>query len=598
MGSRNALDVGCRMRALLLLAVLLPAPAMAQQDLVFIHHSVGSNWLAAGLDSALVAKPYIDLRNDMTYGTAVTNDTGRPASLGSVPGDSTDMHHWILWFNDYLAHVKQHHSTTANRIVMFKSCFPNSAIDSDGAEPGDPFSGSQTLANYRAVYRHPSGVGHTYTSGSVTYKPLEDVFAENPDTLFIPVTAPPLTWSGTDDASARRARQFNNWLKNVWLADYNSRHPTLHNVAVFDFFDVLATPDSDASHPDRLRSEYGGSGDDAHPNTAGSTAAIQVFATNSGNFIDSAFASFSGSVHTTRGDATGDGRADIVWRHASRGEVWLWPMNGSAPSGPRCVGAVADTRWRIAGLGDLNGDGKADILWRHQTTGGVSLWTMNGASVSAEQYVGAASTDFDVAGVADYTGDGKADILWRHQTTGELYLWQMNGASIVANTRIGTAPIAYTVVGSADANGDGKADILWQHQSNGEVWLWLMNGPTPLSQTCLGVVAGGFRISGFADFGGDGKADVLWRHDTTGDVWVWTMNGSSIAGMTHTATVGDTGFRVAGVGDYDGDGKSDVLWHHAVTGAVWVWRMNGGAIASLAQVSTVADVGYQIAYSR
>ena len=210
------------------------------------------------------------------------------------------MNHWILWFNDYLAHVKQHQSTTANRIIMFKSCYPISAIGSDGTEPGDPFSGTQSLANYRAVYRHPSGAGQTYTRSGVVYKPLEDIFAENPDTLFIPVTAPPLTWSGTDDASASRARQFNNWLKNEWLADYNAKHPGLDNVAVFDLFDVLATPPTDPSHPNRLRGEYGGSSGDAHPNTAGSAAAVQAFATNPNNFVDSAWAGMGTITYTYR----------------------------------------------------------------------------------------------------------------------------------------------------------------------------------------------------------------------------------------------------------------------------------------------------------
>ena len=33
-------------------------------------------------------------------------DAGRPASLGGVPGDNTNMNHWILWFNDYLGGVE------------------------------------------------------------------------------------------------------------------------------------------------------------------------------------------------------------------------------------------------------------------------------------------------------------------------------------------------------------------------------------------------------------------------------------------------------------------------------------------------------------
>jgi len=85
---------------------------------------------------------------------------------------------------------------------------------------------------------------------------------------------------------------------------------------------------------------------------------------------------------------------------------------------------------------------------------------------------------------------------------------------------------------------------------------------------------------------------------TSGDVWVWTMDGTTIAGITHVATVGDTNFRVVGTGDCDGDGKADVLWHHATRGELWVWLMNGAAIASATRVATIADVGYQVVTPR
>jgi len=102
-----------------------------------------------------------------------------------------------VWFNDYLRHVKAYGCATGtNRIILFKSCFPNSDIGSDGTEPGNPFSATQSLVNYKAVYRHPSGAGSMYTSNSYSYNPLEDIFAENPDILFIPVTAPPLHRGG------------------------------------------------------------------------------------------------------------------------------------------------------------------------------------------------------------------------------------------------------------------------------------------------------------------------------------------------------------------------------------------------------------------
>ena len=270
-------------------------------DLVFIHHSCGSNWLGDGLHDALVNKTYIDERNDITYGTTMSPDSGRPASLGGTPGDSTNMNHWILWFNDYLDHVKAHGAATGfNKIIMFKSCYPISDVTSDGTEPGSPFSGSQTIANYKAVYRHFSGPGSTYPYNGYTYRPLEDIFAANPDVLFIPVTAPPLCFADeSSDADAHRARLFNNWLKTDWLNSYNVAHPGLNNVAVFDWFNVLAYPDDHATHPNRLKQEYGGDTGNSHPNDTANAYSTQLFATNTDNFIDAAWNKFIGSAEGT-----------------------------------------------------------------------------------------------------------------------------------------------------------------------------------------------------------------------------------------------------------------------------------------------------------
>lgn len=271
-------------------------------DLVFIHHSCGNNWLASGLDSALTAKNYIDERNDIYYGTDLPPDAGRPDSLASIPGDHTDMCHWVYWFNDYLEGVKTHGCANGqNRIILYKSCYPISNVSEDGTEPGDPFSGTQSLANYRAVYRHFNGAGNTYTANGYAYHPLEDIFAANPDTLFIVVTAPPRHYAPVDattDADAHRARSFNDWLKNDWLAGCNTAHPGLNNVAVYDWFNFLAYPDDHATHPNRLRQEYGGDGGDSHPNTAANQASTLDYATGSANFIDAAWAAFMGTPFT------------------------------------------------------------------------------------------------------------------------------------------------------------------------------------------------------------------------------------------------------------------------------------------------------------
>jgi len=294
-------------------------------------------------------------------------------------------------------------------------------------------------------------------------------------------------------------------------------------------------------------------------------------------------------------DVNGDAESDLVWRHATGGDVWLWSMHAGAPASQSYVGTVADAGWAIRGIDDFNGDGKADLLWRHASTGMVYLWLMNGATVLSASYVGVVSTAYDIASVGDYSGDGAADILWRHLASGGVWAWVMDGATIEEAVYITTVDPGYEVVGSGDLNGDGATDIVWRHSTNGEVWTWVMNDSPMPDATLLGAVGDlGFTIKGVADCSGDGKADILWHHATSGDVWLWRMEGAAIAGIMHMATVGDPSYRLVGTADYNGDGRADLLWHHATRGELWVWLMSGASITSATWVATVPDVGYRV----
>jgi hypothetical protein len=301
------------------------------------------------------------------------------------------------------------------------------------------------------------------------------------------------------------------------------------------------------------------------------------------------------SPRTAVPDFDRDLRSDVLWRHQTRGDVWLWPMNGAARTAETYVRTVADTNWEIRGLGDQTRDGNPDILWRHKTTGMVYFWPMNGSTRAAETYVATVDPAYDIVGTGDFNGDGKSDILWRHATLGEVWIWLMNGATPLGQVYVGTVDPAYVIQGVGDLDGDGKADIVWHHATLGEVWVWLMSGTTRLSATWVGTVPDvGYQIAGVADHDGDGKADILWRHATTGEVWVWRMDGAARLAEAWVGTVPDTNYRVVNTGDYDGDGKADILWYHATLGDVWVWQMDGTTKLSETWVGTVPDVGYQI----
>ncbi len=214
--------------------------------LVFIHHSVGRNWLLEGeLKARLIA-----------MGIGVQS-----ATRGSEVGQETHIHHWpgkfrddmddIIWFDAY---SEGHRSDRyENDIIMFKSCYPNSDIGADGGDTGDAYDPERTLANYRAAFDG-----------------LREVFAEYPEKKFIYVTAPPLVPSKTTPENAARGRRFNDWLKNEYAVDYADK-TNLENFSVFDFFAVLADENN------VLKKEYRRSDINSHPNVIGSLAATDAF---------------------------------------------------------------------------------------------------------------------------------------------------------------------------------------------------------------------------------------------------------------------------------------------------------------------------------
>jgi alpha-tubulin suppressor-like RCC1 family protein len=303
-------------------------------------------------------------------------------------------------------------------------------------------------------------------------------------------------------------------------------------------------------------------------------------------------------IPASASDFTGDRQSDILWRHAARGEVWLWPMNGPVKTAETYLRTVSEAGWQIRGQGDQNGDGRANILWRHAPTGMLYLWSIAwwySIPLIREDYVDTVDPAYDIVGTGDYNGDGKSDILWRHQTNGELWVWLMNGATLVSSTYVMTVDPGYAVVGSGDLNGDGRADIVWRHKTGGDVWVWLMNGATPALMRYVTTVGDlGYQVAGVADHTGDGKADILWLHASRGDVWLWPMDGTTRVAESYVGIVPDSGYRIVGSGDYDGDGKADILWHHATRGEVWVWLMNGAVRVSETYAGSVPDTGYQI----
>jgi hypothetical protein len=134
------------------------------------------------------------------------------------------------------------------------------------------------------------------------------------------------------------------------------------------------------------------------------------------------------------GDIDGDGKADLLWRNASTGQNYVYFMDGTTIKPTEgYLRTVADQGWQVGGVGDFDGDGLADLLWRNASTGENYLYPMSGTTIlPGEGYLRTvADTAWEVKGTGDYDGDGRADILWRHATSGENYLYPMQGRTIL-----------------------------------------------------------------------------------------------------------------------------------------------------------------------
>jgi hypothetical protein len=227
-------------------------------NVIFLHHSTGKSLIAQGDVRALLAeRGYAFWDHDYNTVGLTRPDGTRTGTSYDVPelnpgtrgGGNTDPEGLALLFaqpahdppDNAFSRLLQH------EVLIFKSCFPNSAIKS-----------AEMLEQHRAWY-----LG------------MRDVIDQHPDKIFILLTTPPLHPAGTTLEHAARARALSNWLRSD---EFLIGHP---NLFVFDFFGLLAD-----SETNMLRSEYQIDSDtaDSHPNALANQTIGPLFV----DFVDKA----------------------------------------------------------------------------------------------------------------------------------------------------------------------------------------------------------------------------------------------------------------------------------------------------------------------
>jgi hypothetical protein len=195
------------------------------RNVVFLHHSVGTNLIEQGGVRELFTSAGYQFWDQGYNWQQLRDPDGRTTGYAyTVPDDNTDP--------DGLAHVFSQPAyglplntlsgLLQHEVILYKSCFPASAIGTD-----------DDLEKSKADYRHMLGT-----------------IDQQPDKLFILLTQPPLIPRETSPAQAARARALAGWLMSEEFRQGRA------NLVTFDLFGLLAEGDAAAPDYNMLRAAY------------------------------------------------------------------------------------------------------------------------------------------------------------------------------------------------------------------------------------------------------------------------------------------------------------------------------------------------------
>ena len=290
--------------------------AATSQDAIFLHHSTGSGVYVEGKVAAWITD----------YNTAHgTNHqvTDRLYPDTPYPWNNYPYDYWNLWINGECDNADEDIECLgslcgAYDVIIYKHCFPGSAILADDESPSVS-SSKKTLANYKLQYRA-----------------LRDLMDSYPNNKFIVWTLAPLHRLATNAESAARARQFVEWVKSEWLTEDGREHP---NIFIFDFYSyvVESDPDPEIGVYNCLKYEYEylHDVDDSHPNRTANRYVGPFFAQfivdviEGDNAVKVTGITVSGATTITSQGGTAQMSASVVPDNASNKAVTWSIQNGT-----------------------------------------------------------------------------------------------------------------------------------------------------------------------------------------------------------------------------------------------------------------------------
>ena len=175
------------------------------------------------------------------------------------------------------------------------------------------------------------------------------------------------------------------------------------------------------------------------------------------------------------GDFDGDGRDDVLLRNSTTGVFIYYEMRlGATDPSPilhRRLGLTPNLSFRVVAAGDVNGDGRDDVLMRHAREGRWIHYEMSREGAALRHPRMTRNLLYEFAGIGDLDGDGDHDLMLRHAGDGEWvqYLMTDSTGNIVRDFGM-PDDLPHDLVAIADFDGDGRGTALLRDLQLGD-WI-------------------------------------------------------------------------------------------------------------------------------